>query len=126
MSADGQWRSERGLNYPRLLFLFSLFVLWLAAEIGASMRKRRRLNDEECEDFGIVQAAILTLLALLIGFSYSMAISRYDQRKNYEEAEANAIGTEYVRADLLPAKSRSPPVGSTPCAVHRVFLDCGH
>ena len=32
-----------------------------------------------------------------------MAISRYDQRKNYEEAEANAIGTEYVRADLLPA-----------------------
>jgi hypothetical protein len=31
-----------------------------------------------------------------------MATSRYDQRKNYEEAEANAIGTEYVRADLLP------------------------
>jgi len=30
-------------------------------------------------------------------------ISRYRQRKNYEEAEANAIGTEYVRADLLPA-----------------------
>jgi len=32
-----------------------------------------------------------------------MAIGRYDQRKNYEEAEANAIGTEYLRADLLPA-----------------------
>ena len=32
-----------------------------------------------------------------------MAASRYDQRKNYEEAEANAIGTEYLRADLLPA-----------------------
>ena len=32
-----------------------------------------------------------------------MAISRYDLRKNYEEAEANAIGTEYVRAGLLPA-----------------------
>ena len=32
-----------------------------------------------------------------------MAISRYDQRKNYEEAEANAIDTEYTRADLLPA-----------------------
>ena len=32
-----------------------------------------------------------------------MAVTRYDQRKNYEEAEANAIGTEYVRADLLPA-----------------------
>ncbi len=31
-----------------------------------------------------------------------MAVTRYDQRKNYEEAEANAIGTEYIRADLLP------------------------
>jgi hypothetical protein len=31
-----------------------------------------------------------------------MAISRYDQRKNYESAEANTIGTEYVRADVLP------------------------
>jgi hypothetical protein len=37
-----------------------------------------------------------------IGFSFSMAITRYDQRKNLEETEANAIGTEYVRADLLP------------------------
>jgi hypothetical protein len=45
----------------------------------------------------------LTLLALVIGFSLSMAVGRYDQRKNYEEEEANAIGTEFLRADLLPA-----------------------
>jgi hypothetical protein len=32
-----------------------------------------------------------------------MALGRYDQRKNYEEEEANAIGSEYLRADLLPA-----------------------
>ena len=51
----------------------------------------------------MVVAATLTLLGLIIGFSFSMAIGRYDQRKNYEEAEANAIGTEWVRADLLPA-----------------------
>ena len=43
------------------------------------------------------------MLGLIIGFSFSMATNRYDQRKNYEEAEANAIGTEYLRADLLPA-----------------------
>ncbi|HEX3438676.1 MAG TPA: hypothetical protein VHT24_18040 [Pseudacidobacterium sp.] len=48
-------------------------------------------------------SASLTLLALIIGFTFSMAVNRYDQRKNYEEEEANAIGTEYVRADLLPA-----------------------
>ena len=55
------------------------------------------------EDFGVILTATLTLLGLIIGFSFSMAIGRYEQRKNYEEQEANAIGTEYVRADLLPA-----------------------
>ncbi len=44
-----------------------------------------------------------TLISTETGFS--MAVSRYDQRKNYEEEEANAIGTEYVRAGLLPADS---------------------
>jgi hypothetical protein len=61
------------------------------------------LKDNERDDFGVIQAATLTLLALIIGFSFSMAISRYDLRKTYEEAEANAIGTEWVRAGLLPA-----------------------
>jgi hypothetical protein len=37
----------------------------------------------------------------LIGFSFSMTIARYDQRKALEEAEANAIGSEYLRADML-------------------------
>lgn len=46
--------------------------------------------------------ATLTLLGLIIGFSFSMAINRYDQRKIDEEEEADAIGTEYTRADLLP------------------------
>ncbi len=91
------------LNYPRIFFLFSLLILWVAAQVGASWRRRRPLKDEERDDFGLVETATLTLLGLIIGFSFSMAIARYDLRKNYEEAEANAIGTEYVRADLLPA-----------------------
>ena len=91
------------LNYPVLFFLFSLIVLWLAAQIGASLRRRWALKESERDEFNVVQAATLTLLALIIGFSFSMAISRYDLRKNYEEEEANAIGTEYVRAGLLPA-----------------------
>lgn len=45
----------------------------------------------------------MTLLALIIGFTLSMAVGRCDQRKNYEEEEANAIGTELMRADLLSA-----------------------
>jgi hypothetical protein len=90
------------LNYPLLVFFpFSLLLLWLAARIGVSLRRRRPLKEDEREEFGFVQAAALTVLGLLMGFSFSMAIGRYDQRKNYEAAEANAIGTEYVRTGLL-------------------------
>ena len=90
------------MNFPVLLFLPELLILWLAARCGAALRRRRPLQDGERDDFGVVQTATLTLLALLIGFTFSMATTRYDLRKNYEEAEANAIGTEYVRAGLLP------------------------
>ena len=66
-------------------------------------RRRENLDELEREDFGVILAATLTLLALIIGFSFSMAINRYDQRKNYEEEEANATGTDILRANLLPA-----------------------
>src|SRR6266487_5884796 len=91
-------------DYPLLVFVSSFLTLWLSAKIGVSvLRTRRSLEEETREDFGVILAATLTLLGLIIGFSFSMAINRYDQRKNYEEAEANAIGTEYIRADLLPS-----------------------
>ena len=91
-------------HYPLLLFPVSLLVLWLSAWIGASRFERFRSQAaEEREDFAVIQGAILTLLGLIIGFTFSMALGRYDQRKNLEEEEANAIGTEHLRADLLPA-----------------------
>jgi hypothetical protein len=91
-------------DYPLLVFVLSFFLLWLSARLGASFfRKGRNPPEGIHEDLGVVLAATLTLLGLLIGFSFSMAISRHDQRKNCEEAETNAISTEYVRADLLPA-----------------------
>ena len=92
------------LNSPYLFFVLSFAILWLSIHIGRALRNRvPSLKEEDRDDLGLVLNASLTLLALLIGFSFSMAVSRYDLRKNYEEAEANAIGTEYVRADLLPA-----------------------
>jgi hypothetical protein len=95
------------LDYPRIFFLVSLLTLWLSAQIGTYLRRRRVVQEQERQDFSVVQAATLTLLGLIIGFSFSMATSRYDLRKTYEEAEANAIGTEYVRAGLLPGASAS-------------------
>ena len=93
------------LNYPQIFFLISLLVLWFASQAGVLLRRRAGLREEQREEFGVVQAAILTLLALIIGFMFSMAVSRYDLRKTYEEAESNAIGTEYLRVGLLPAQS---------------------
>jgi hypothetical protein len=94
----------RLVDSPLFVFLVSLVAQWGAAYIGDLFRRTVRPVDRvEREDFDTVLTATLTLLALIIGFSFSMAVSRYDQRKNYEEAEANAIGTEYLRADLLPA-----------------------
>jgi len=91
-------------DYPALVFIISFVAMWLSARVGASVLRRFRTIDEDArDDFSVIQAATLTLLALIIGFTFSMAVGRYDQRKNYEEEEANAIGTEYVRADLLPA-----------------------
>jgi hypothetical protein len=89
---------------PFVVFIVSFIVLWLSALLGDLLRKRiRPLAEEERSDFSVALTGTLTLLGLLIGFTFSMAVTRYDQRKNYEEAEANAIGTEYLRADLLPA-----------------------
>jgi hypothetical protein len=95
---------EELVRYPRLIFVLAFLILWLAAWTGSKLSVRLHGIAEDLRaDYGVILGATLTLLGLIIGFSFSMAIERYDQRKNYEEAEANAIGTEYVRADLLPA-----------------------
>jgi hypothetical protein len=104
-------------DLPELIFVLSLGTLWLCAWLGANVIGRRHAmsGHEAREDFGVVLAASLTLLGLIIGFSFSMAISRYDQRKTFEEAEANAVGTEYLRAQLLP--------GSAPEQIRQLLRD---
>jgi len=91
---------------PFVVFAIALIAQTIAAYIGDFFRKRAHsFKQGERHDFNVVQAATLTLLALIIGFTFSMAVTRYDERKTLEEAEANAIGTEYLRADLLPGDS---------------------
>ena len=94
---------ENLTHYPWLVFAAAFVTLWLASFTGSWLRRRYPgAGDEQDEDLGVILAATLTLLALIIGFSFSMATNRYEQRKNFEESEANAIGTELRRADLLP------------------------
>jgi hypothetical protein len=90
-------------RHPATVFVVSLIAAWLSAYVGDYWRRRRAPTEPEENDLNVILGAALTLLGLIIGFSFSMATSRYDQRKTYEEAEANAIGTEYLRAGLMPA-----------------------
>jgi hypothetical protein len=95
------------IEFPIMVFVLAFAVLWVSAETGIYLRKRRNPKQDERQDLSVLLTATLTLLGLVIGFSFSMAVTRYDQRKNYEEDEANAIGTEYLRAGLLPAAGAS-------------------
>lgn len=96
------------VKLPLLVLALSFLVMLLSARIGLFFRERRSHLDEGAfADLDLIVTATLTLLGLIIGFTFSMAITRYDQRKTYEEAEANAIGTEYLRVDLLPSADRA-------------------
>jgi len=71
------------LNHPVLLFVISMPALWFGARVGAIFHNRiGKLDANMLEDFKIVLSATLTLLGLIVGFTFSMAVSRYDQRKN--------------------------------------------
>jgi len=92
------------VDHPLVVLALSFAALWAAIRAGASRyRAAPSPAGDEREAFRVVLGATLTLLGLIIGFSFSMAVGRYDQRKAYEEAEANAVGTEFLRLDLLPA-----------------------
>jgi hypothetical protein len=91
------------VDHPILLFASAFAAMWLASSAGLWLRSRApRAVDARSDDFDVVSGVTLTLLALLIGFTVSMAASRYDERRSREATEANLIGTEYKRAELLP------------------------
>jgi len=88
---------------PSVLLPVSFLTLWFAGWLGASRFKGLKAQVAELGvEFGVIRGATLTLLGLLIAFTLSLALSRFEQRRMYEVQEANAIHTEYLRADLLP------------------------
>lgn len=76
--------------------------------LGAFIGSRLRAHAETLrEPFGVVQAALLGLVALVLAFGLTMAVGRYDQRRAAVVDDANAIGTTYLRAQTLHEPIRS-------------------
>ena len=90
-------------NQWLVLIIIGLLLLALG-EVGfrAGLRLFVRKDEPRRGQIGGVQGAVLGLLALLLGFTFSMALVRYENRRDLVLKEANAIGTTYLRASFLP------------------------
>jgi uncharacterized membrane protein len=91
-------------DIPSFLIAAALLVLILAAiRVGIRIgdAKRRAQNEETKNQANAVQGSLLGLLALIIGFTFAIALARHDHRSGEVVNEANAIGTAWLRTDLV-------------------------
>ena len=96
--------AHTGILLAAVLFVGILLLL----EAGRRVGVRRKLRDPEGAGpgAGALEAAVYGLLGLLIAFTFSGAASRFDARRQLVVEEANAIGTAYLRVDLLPPSAQ--------------------
>lgn len=78
------------------------FVIAVQAGHVVGARARKRLGDVATPDMGATLGGLLGLLGLLLAFTFGMAGERFDRRKVLVVEEANAIGTAWLRTDLIP------------------------
>lgn len=97
-------------SHPAVPFLIAAALLiGMVASVEAGYRLGRRAKKSETDksQIGAVQGAVLGLLGLLLGFSFAGAGSRFIERQDIIVREANAVGTAWLRADLLDEPARS-------------------
>lgn len=91
-------------------WLFALFLggILLAVEAGhfIGLQLRTKYDPETREQLGSLHAGVLGLTGLILGFAFSLALSRFDERRKLVIDEANAIGTTYLRSDILQSDNR--------------------
>ena len=99
------------ISGSELAVLLLILALMLAfAELGFRLGLRLHAANDTARkgQIGGIQGAVLGLLGLLLGFSFAMAVERYDTRRGLVQQEANAVGTTYLRASLLPDAHQAP------------------
>ncbi len=99
------------LDYIPLWALLAVTVVLILLAVEAGFRlgrwRLRRAEHELDTPVGAIVAAILGLLAFLLAFTFGMAASRFELRRELILDEANAIGTTYLRAALVPEPHRA-------------------
>jgi hypothetical protein len=91
-----------------VVLLSSVAAFMVLAELGYRLGSRRRQGSGQgtITDLGTTLGGLLGLLGLLLAFTFGMAGERYDRRKTLVVEEANAIGTAWLRTDLVPEPMR--------------------
>lgn len=92
-----------------LILVISIIIgSFIAAGVLLGRRMRSTsAGDRQRESLGVVQGALLGLVGLLLAFGLTMAVTRYEVRRDVLVEEANAIGTTYLRAQLLGEPERT-------------------
>jgi len=85
-----------------LLACIGIFVVALEFGFRIGRRRQATADDSDKTHANALHGAMLGLLALLLGFTFAMAVSRYENRKTLMVDQANAIGTAVLRGSLLP------------------------
>lgn len=92
-----------------IIGLVTLILLILAVEFGywIGLKAKVEMNQAMRAQISTIQTAILTIFTFLLGFTFAMALARFDNRKQMVVKESNAIGTAVLRSKLLPENQRS-------------------
>src|SRR3954468_23952855 len=110
MSPDNALSSN--VNIPSVVMFLATNAVWIALVLILGMigvmqtgwRIGRKFQDESTKPANVqtIGTAVFALLGLLIAFTFSNGLSRFEVRRNLIVEEANDIGTAFLRIDLLP------------------------
>lgn len=89
--------------------IVTLVLLIISVEIGywIGLKVKVEMTQPMKDQISTIQTAILTIFTFLLGFTFAMALSRFDNRKQMVVKESNAIGTAVLRSQLLPVNQRA-------------------
>jgi hypothetical protein len=92
------------MNFSPFDAFFLLPAMIVLQQMGHGLRLRRTASPQS----NAIEGAVFALFGLLLAFTFSGAVARYDAHRELVSEERNAIGTAYLRLDLLPAQDQPP------------------